>query len=98
MGLFTDEVIRDLLSKSLETATIDASGWHDIGRGPGSSEGAYIDWLTFKSEADSVIDDVRRIRNHPLVPVNIPIFGYVYDVKTGKLIEAPEATRIGRSA
>ncbi|HEY3289996.1 MAG TPA: carbonic anhydrase, partial [Anaerolineae bacterium] len=54
MGLFTDAVIRDLLSKSLETATVDASGWHDIGKGAGSSEGDYIDWLTFKNETDSV--------------------------------------------
>lgn len=98
MGLFTDEIIRDLLSKSLETATIDANGWHDIGKGPGAGEGAYIDWLTFKNETDSVVDDVRRIRNHPLVPANILIYGYVYDVKTGRLIEVPEAIRIGISA
>ena len=98
MALFTDDIIRDLLSKSLETATVDASGWHDIGKGPGAGEGEYIDWLTFKNETDSVVDDVRRIRNHPLAPANIPIYGYVYDVRSGKLIEVPEATKIGKSA
>ena len=98
MALFSDEVIRDLLSKSLQTATIDAGGWHDIGKGPGSGEAQYIDWLTFKNETDSVTDDVRRIRNHPLVPRDIPIYGYVYDVKTGRLIEVPEATRVGKAA
>ena len=98
MGLFTDGIIRDLLSKSLETATVDASGWHDVGKGPGAAEGEYIDWLTFKNETDSVTDDVRRIRNHPLVPRNIPIYGYVYDVRSGKLIEVPEATRVGKAA
>ncbi|MCL4505391.1 MAG: carbonic anhydrase [Chloroflexi bacterium] len=98
MALFTDDIIRDLLYKSLETATVDANGWHDVGKGPGSSEGEFIDWLTFKNETDSVTEDVRRIRNHPLVPRSIPIYGYVYDVKTGKLIEAPEATRVGRAA
>lgn len=41
-------------------------------------------------------EDVRRIRNHPLVPKEIPIYGYIYDVKTGKLIEVPEATAVGR--
>ena len=44
------------------------------------------------------MDDVARIRNHPLVPKSIPIYGYIYDVKTGKLIEVPEATRIGKAA
>ena len=29
--------------------------------------------------------DVRRIRSHPLVPAGIPIHGFVYDVKSGRL-------------
>src|SRR5437773_7590645 len=36
MEKFSDDTIRTLLSASLETATLDASGWHDVGRGPGS--------------------------------------------------------------
>jgi carbonic anhydrase len=32
---------------------------------------------------------------HPLVPPTIPIYGYLYDVKTGALLEVPEATEIG---
>jgi carbonic anhydrase len=32
------------------------------------------------------------------VPKNIPIYGYIYDVKTGKLIEVPKATAIGKAA
>ena len=98
MALFTDNIMRDLLSKSLETSVMDASGWHDVGKGPGSTEAAYIDWLTFKNEVDSVTDDVRRIRNHPLVPKRIPIYGYVYDVKTGRLIEVAEATQVGKAS
>src|SRR5512141_3393056 len=39
MELFTDSVMRNLLSNSLETATVDATGWHDVGKGPGSTEG-----------------------------------------------------------
>ena len=34
---------------------------------------------------------------HPLVPGDIPIYGYIYDVKSGKLIEVPEATAAGRA-
>jgi carbonic anhydrase len=37
-------------------------------------------------------------RSHPLVPRSIPISGFVYDVKTGRLIEVPEASRIGAAA
>jgi carbonic anhydrase len=43
-----------------------------------------------------VVDDVTRIRRHPLVPKTIPIYGYIYDVKTGRLVEVEEATRAGR--
>ncbi len=98
METFTDETMRGLLAKSLKTATIDASGWHDTGQGPGSTEGTFIDWLTVGDQAESVCADVRRIRTHPLVPCDIPVYGYIYDVKTGQLVEVPEATRIGKAA
>ena len=98
METFTDQVMRGLLASSLETATVDASGWHDHGEGPGSTEGDYIDWLTIEDNAASVVADVTRIRNHPLVPARIPIHGYIYDCKTGKLNEVPEATAAGRAA
>jgi carbonic anhydrase len=45
-----------------------------------------------------VIDDVKKVRNHPLVPKNIPVYGYLYDVRTGKLEEIAEATEIGKAA
>jgi carbonic anhydrase len=96
MELFTNEIMGDLLSSSLETATIDASGWHDVGKGPGSTEGKYINWLTIKNQEQSVAEDVRRIRSHILVPKNIPIYGFIYDVKTGKLVEVPDAMAAGR--
>jgi carbonic anhydrase len=44
-----------------------------------------------------VVDDVARIRHHPLVPATIPICGYIYDVKSGRLIEVEDATRAGRA-
>ena len=97
METFTDDIMRDLLASSLKTATVDATGWHDSGEGPGSAEGHYIDWLTIKDNARSVVEDVTRIRNHPLVPATIPIYGYIYDVATGELVEVPEASAAGRS-
>ncbi len=95
METFTDEVMRRLLASSLRTASIGDSGWQDSGQGPGSTEGSYIDWLTIADSTQSVVEDVRRIRNHPLVPGDIPIYGYIYDVKTGRLEEVPEATAAG---
>jgi carbonic anhydrase len=96
MEIFTDEIMNNLLSSSLKTAALDTSGWRDTGPGPGSSEGKYINWLTISNQAQSVLEDVKRIRNHPLVPSHIPIYGYIYDVKSGKLMEVPEAIEAGK--
>ncbi|AEH09305.1 MULTISPECIES: carbonic anhydrase [Protofrankia] len=98
MEFFTDEVIRGLLANSLETAALGDQGFYDVGTGPGAREGDYIDWLTISDQATSVTEDVRRIRNHPLVPARIPIYGYIYDVKSGLLLEVPTATEVGRAA
>ncbi|CCE25250.1 beta-class carbonic anhydrase [Methylotuvimicrobium alcaliphilum] len=97
METFTNEIMGDLLSSSLKTASVDADGWHDSCEGPGCTDGKYINWLTIKDQAQSVTEDVMRIRNNPLVPSDIPIYGYIYDVKDGKLIEVPEATAAGRA-
>ena len=97
MEFFSDEVMRGLLSKSLETAALGDSGFYDVGTGPGSDEAAYIDWLTIVDQEKSVVDDVQRIRRHPLVPKNIPIYGYVYEVETGKLREITDATAAGKA-
>jgi carbonic anhydrase len=97
METFTDEVMRWLLRQSLDTAKLEADGWHEVGSGPGSSEGDFIDWLTIKSQTESVASDVRRIRSHPLVPGSVAIYGYVYNVKNGRLVEVPDATKVGRS-
>jgi len=98
MEFFTNGVMRGLLANSLETAALTEHGFHDIGKGPGSRAGEFIEWLTINDQAQSVRDDVARIRAHPLVPANIAIYGYIYDVKSGKLLEVAEANRIGKAA
>ena len=97
MLFFTDEVMRSLLASSLETAELTAQGFRDIGKGPGSTEGEFIDWLTMKDNAAGLVADVKRIRNHPLIPRSIPIYGYIYDVKTGKLEEVSAAMAAGKA-
>lgn len=95
MLTFTNDIIRDLLSKSLETAGIENGQWRDTGEGPGSEAAQYVEWLTISDLAKSIVADVTRIRTHPLVPARIPIYGYIYDVSNGRLIEVPEATKAG---
>ena len=68
MLLFTNDDMRSLLASSLKTAALDQSGWRDSDEGPGSTEGSYINWLTFYDNSKRVFEDVKRIRNHPLVP------------------------------
>src|SRR6202522_3304181 len=98
MEFFSNDVMRELLASSLETAELTPNGFRDVGRGPGSNEGGYIEWLTIADQAQAGIDDVERIRNHPLVPKSIPIYGFVYDVSSGKLIEVEGASAVGKAA
>ncbi len=95
MEYFTDDVIRNLLGKSLATATVDAEGWKNVTEEGGSEEAQHISFLTISNQAQSIVEDVKRIKNHPLVPSYITVYGYIYDVKTGKLIEIQEATTLG---
>jgi carbonic anhydrase len=94
---FTNDVMSGLLASSLETAALGPEGFTDVGAGPGSSEGRYINWLTIADAEGSVVEDVSRIRNHPLVPSSIPVYGYIYDVRSGRLVEVPAATTAGRA-
>lgn len=97
MVLFNNQIMADLLEKSLEQAVIDEHGWRDVGQGPGSAVGSSIDWLTFTDDRQAVIDDVEKVRNHPLVPKSIPVYGYLYDVRTGRLEEVVAATEVGKA-
>ena len=98
MEFFSNDVMRDLLASSLETAELTPNGFRDIGAGPGSKEGGYIEWLTIRDQSQAVVDDVERIRNHPLVPTSIPIYGFIYDVRSGELREVQRASQVGRAA
>jgi len=45
-----------------------------------------IDFLPFHDVEQSVRDDVSLLRNSPLIPRSVDITGFIYDVKTGKLL------------
>eukprot|EP01038_Epipyxis_sp_PR26KG_P015130 gene15130-20368_t len=93
-----DQIIAELLEHDLVTASIDENGWHPTTTEQnGSTEGKYIKWQTFSNLEVSVIEDVKRVRSHPLVPHDIPIYGYYFDVKTGLLVPVPEAIEAGQA-
>jgi hypothetical protein len=47
-------------------------------------------------QAKSVVEDVMRIKRHPLVPNDIRFTAISTDVKSGKLMEVQEATTAGK--
>ena len=97
MELFTDDVLGDLLADSLETAHFDGKTWSNPKQGHGASAGQFVKWHSIKDQASSVVQDVRRIREHPLVAKDIPVYGYIYAVYSGNLVEVAEATEAGRA-
>ncbi len=98
MLYFDDDTMGDLLAGSLETAELTAEGFRNTSEGSGSPEGRYIKWHTIREQETAVVEDVMRIRAHPLVNPSVPVYGYVYDVKTGRLTEVKAATTLGRPA
>ena len=62
----------DDLRGKLQTEGLDASN---------------IDFLPFSNLEQSVRDDVRTIKGSPLIPEDVSVRGFVYDVKTGALQE-----------
>ena len=98
MEFFTNEEMRGLLASSLETAEFTARGFRDVGRGPGSRAGEFIEWLTIRDQEQRVRDDVERIRQNPLVTKWVAIYGYIYDVKSGRLLEVADAKRPAEAA
>jgi len=96
METFSDEIISALLEDNLATAEFDGKAWSNSEHGGGSVHGHFINWHTIKDQPKSVLADVKRIRTHPLVPGNIPIYGFIYDVATGRLGEVDEASAAGR--
>ena len=51
-----------------------------------NADAEHIDFLPFKDLEQSVRDDVATIKNSPLILKNIEVNGFIYDVKSGKLL------------
>lgn len=97
MEYFDDDTIARLLHTSLSTAGYDGETWTNKREEGGSPEGEFIKWLSISNPEAAVVEDVRRIRCHSLVSPDVLIYGFLYDVKTGNLIEVEEASKIGKN-
>ena len=98
MEFFTDDVMRGLLASESRDGRARPRGFHDVGAGPGSTEGKYIDWLTIADREQSVVEDVRRIRAHPARAGRDPDLRLRLRRQDGRLNEVAGATAAGRAA
>lgn len=87
MARFDNETMGRLLCESLETAVPERDTWKNVTRDGGSPIGMSIDWLTITDPRESVIGDVKLIRDHPLVSGKVSVYGFLYHVHSGKLEE-----------
>jgi len=51
-----------------------------------NADAEHIDFLPFKDLEQSVREDVATIKNSPLLLKNIEVSGFIYDVKSGRLL------------
>ena len=102
-GIATDDAIRSLLVSHhlLETQEFIIINHTDCGllrvkeeelkaqltKKMGTADGAPAHFHAFDDLEDNVRQQVRRVKTHPWIPKTIPVRGFVYDVKTGRLKE-----------
>jgi carbonic anhydrase len=48
-------------------------------------EAGWMSFGTITNQRDGLVEDVSRIRSHPLIPATVAIGGFLYDVDTGLL-------------
>jgi carbonic anhydrase len=84
--LGTDEVLvihhTDCGMQTFQNEDLYAKVQEDLG-----ADASDIDFLPFPDLEQSVRDDVKFLKDSPLVPDDVSVRGFVYDVKNGKLSE-----------
>jgi len=51
-----------------------------------NADADHIDFLPFKDLEQSVRDDVATIKASPLIPKSVAVSGFIYDVRSGRLL------------
>ena len=67
------------------TNDVFARSWATTNGPEAGTVGAEIDFLPFPDVEQSVRDDVKAIKASPLLRKDVPVSGFVYDVKTGRI-------------
>jgi carbonic anhydrase len=93
MQAYTDADIRHLVGLDDAHAHPHGSKWWHVLKSARTP--ADIHWLTFQDLERSIIEDVQRIRSHPLVPPSVTIHGFIYHIHHGTMEAVAEANRIG---
>lgn len=76
-GLNPEEIIQHMIERGVSTDTITTLKHSGLN---------LMRWLTgFDNVKDSVVNSVSIIRNHPLLPTNIRVYGCIIDPETGEL-------------
>lgn len=101
-GRVTDDVIRSLVISQQQLGTREIVVLHHTDCGAQSFTNEALaaqierdlgvsvhgkDFLPFSDVEESVREDVRKLRESPLIPDDIVISGAVYDVNTGRISE-----------
>lgn len=97
MMKFTDDEMRADLKKSLGPCKLHEHCQFAPHNRDKIGNADYVAFLTFKDLKKSVVDDVKRLREQPLISRKVKISGYIYDVKTGKLIRVRKACLLGQA-
>lgn len=95
MVSFTNEEMHALMKESLGPSRHTEKGWENTTSEVGAGADVTMDFMPFADPVESLIEDVRKLRAHPLVSPKIPIYGYMYDIETGALTEIKEASEVG---
>jgi carbonic anhydrase len=64
----------------------------------GGATVAPVHFHAFADVEENVRRQVQRVHNHPFIPRHIPVRGFVYDVKTGRLNEVTETVKAPTAA
>lgn len=84
MALLTEDLSRELLQspRPAGNGTVKISV-------PSPRETGAVPKIALRDQHQSVASDVARIRNHPLVPTDVLVYGYIFNVETGRFVEVP---------
>jgi carbonic anhydrase len=84
MALLTEDLARDALQQGPRAKGLK------IGV-PAAREGGSIHKLALRDQEQSLLADIAKIRNHPLVPADVELHGYMFHVDTGRFVEVRAA-------